>query len=228
MKKIIIAADMYEALRKERSFLNRSDIKTFTAVTNEEVLAIHKAEKADLIVTGLDTPLMNGETLCSLIREDQDLSGVSMLIVCSNTPSDHERCLRCRANAFFSIPINNPVLLQEMYQLLQVSPRMSCRIPISMKIDGALRKMPFTAHIENISISGILFRTAAYLSEGDTITCTFSLPGSSRVTANAEIVRVVESKRKKEPHVYGVRFIDLSPESLSAIEAFFEKECQPV
>ena len=93
MKKIIIEADIYEALRKEQSFLNRSDIKTFTAVTNEEALAVHKAEKADLIVTKLDTPPMNGETLCSLIREDQALSGVSMLIVCSNTPSDHERCL---------------------------------------------------------------------------------------------------------------------------------------
>jgi CheY-like chemotaxis protein len=227
MKKIIIAADIYEELRKEQSFLNRSDMKTFTAVNNEEVLAIHKTEKADLIVTKLDTPSMNGETLCSLVRQDHDLSRVSVLIVCSNAPSDHERCLKCQANSFFAIPINNPVLLQEMYQLLQVSPRMSCRIPISVKIDGTLRKMPFTAHIENISISGILFRTAAYLSEGDTITCTFSLPGSSRVTVNAEIVRVVESRRKKEPHVYGVKFIDLSLESLSAIEAFVEKECQP-
>ena len=228
MKKIIIAADIYEALQEEQSFLNRSDIKTFTAVTNEDVLAVHKAEKADLIVAKLDTPSMNGETLCSLIREDQDLSRVSMLIVCSNSPSDHERCLSCRANAFFSIPVNNAVLLQEMYQLLHIPPRMSCRIPISVKIEGTLRKMPFTAHIENISTSGMLFRTAAYLSEGDTITCTFSLPGYSRVTANAEIVRVVESKRKKEPHVYGIKFIDLAVESLSAIEAFVEKECQPV
>jgi CheY-like chemotaxis protein len=228
VKKIIIAADIYKVLQKEQSFLKRSDIKTFTAITNEEALAIHKVKKAELIVAKLETPSMNGETLCSLIREDKELASVSILIVCSNTQSDHERCLTCRANAFFSSPVNNAVLLQEMYQLLHIPPRMSCRIPISVRIDGALRKMPFTAHIVNISTSGMLFRTAAYLSEGDAITCAFSLPGSSRITANAEIVRVIESKRKKEPHVYGVKFIDLAVESLSAIETFAEKECQPV
>jgi CheY-like chemotaxis protein len=228
MKKIIIAADIHEALQEEQSFLNRSDIKTFTAITNEVIFTIHKAEKAELIVAKLDTPSMNGETLCSLVREDEELARVSILIVCSNTQSDHERCLTCRANAFFSSPLNNAVLLQEMYQLLHIPPRMSCRVPISVKIDGALRKMPFTANIYNISTSGMLFQTAAYLAEGDTITCTFSLPGSSRITANAEIVRVVESKRKKEPHMYGVEFVDLAGESLSAIESFVEKECQPV
>ncbi len=228
MKKIIIAADIYKALRKEQSFLDRSDVKTFSAISNEEVLAIHKAERAELIVAKIDTPSMNGETLCSLIRDDEELARVSILMICSNKPSDHERCLMCRANAFFSAPVNNAVLLQEMYQLLHVPPRMSCRIPISVKIDGTLRKMPFTAHIENISTSGMLFRTAAYLSEGDTITCTFSLPGLSRITANAEIVRVIESKRKKEPHVYGIKFIDIAAEYLSSIEAFVEKECQPV
>jgi CheY-like chemotaxis protein len=227
MKKIIIAADIYAELQKEQSFLNRSDVTTFMAITNEEVLTIHKAEKADLIVAKLDDPSMNGETLCSHIRGDEELARVSILIVCSNSPSEHERCLTCRANAFFTSPVNHAVLLPEMYQLLHIPPRMSCRVPISVKIDGALRKMPFTAHIYNISTSGMLFQTAASLAEGDTITCTFSLPGSPRITANAEIVRVIESRRKKNANIYGIKFTDLSVESLSAIGAFVEKECQP-
>lgn len=228
IKKIIISADIYEVLQREKSFLNRSDIKIFTAITNEEALAIHQTEKAGLIVAKLDTPSMNGETLCSRIREDQELAKVSILIVCSNARSDHERCLACRANAFFASPMNNAVVLQEMYQLLHIPTRMSCRVPISVKIDGTLRKMPFTAHIENISTSGMLFKTAADLLEGDAITCTFSLPGSSRITANAEIVRVVESRKKKDLHLYGIKFTDIEAEALSAIETFVEKECQPV
>jgi len=59
--------------------------------------------------------------------------------------------------------------------------------------------------------------------EGDTISCTFSLPGFGQVTTGADIVRMLEKTVKKDFNRYGVKFIELSDEAASAIEAFLKK-----
>ena len=102
MKKIIIAEDIKAILEKEQSFLNRADIRTLTVSANEQALALHRAETADLIIVNLDSPQMSGEMLCSLIRDDKELCKVSIIIICSNTESDAKRCSLCRANAFIT------------------------------------------------------------------------------------------------------------------------------
>lgn len=225
MKKVIISEDIWTILEKEQSFLSRSDIKMFAASSNEKALALHRAEKADLLIAKLDSPEMSGETLSSLIRSEKDLSRVSLIMVCADTESDVKRCLRCNANAFITGPVDAVALLQEAYQLLNIAPRRSCRIPVGMKIQGTSKKVPFTAYAENISVSGMMFRTAAVFFEGDTITCSFSLFDSSRITANGEVVRIVETKAEPDNRHYGVKFIDLSTESYSAIEEFVGREC---
>jgi CheY-like chemotaxis protein len=223
MKKIILAKNIQRNLAEEQSFLGRTDVITFTSSSNEETLKIHGSEKTDLIVAELDSPGMSGETLCSLIRNDKELSNVSIIIICSDSESHHERCLICRANAFISTPVNNAALLQEMHHLLHIAPRRSCRVSVGVKLDGTSRKMPFTAYAENFSASGMLLLTAAKLSEGDAISCTFSLPGFGQVTASADIVRMLEKGIIKKANLYGVKFIELSEEAASAIEAFLEK-----
>jgi CheY-like chemotaxis protein len=225
MKKVIVSEDIWTVLEKEQSFLSRSDVKMFAASSNEKALALHRAEKADLLIAKLDSPDMNGETLSSLIRTEKGLSRVSLIMVCADTESDIKRCLKCNANAFITAPVNAAALLQEAYQLLNIAPRRSCRIPVGMKIQGTSKKLPFTAYAENISASGMMFRTAAIFFEGDTITCSFSLPDSVRITANGEIVRVMETKAEPDNRRYGVKFIDLSTESYSAIEEFVGREC---
>ena len=69
----------------------------------------------------------------------------------------------------------------------------------------------------------MLFRSDAILYESDAIKCSFSLPDSTRITANAEIVRVLEKETKYDSNRYGVKFIDLDSHLSSAIEAFVEK-----
>jgi len=225
MKKVIISEDIWTILKKEQSFLSRSDVRTFAASSNEKALSLHRAEKADLLIAKLDSPEMSGETLSSLIRSEKELSKVSLIMVCADTESDIKKCLKCTANAFITAPVNAAALLQEAYQLLNIAPRRSCRIPMGMKIQGASKKIPFTAYAENISVSGMMFRTTAVFFEGDVITCSFFLPDSARITANGEIVRVVETKTEPDSRLYGMKFIDLSTDSYSAVEEFVSREC---
>ncbi|MCL4475129.1 MAG: response regulator [Nitrospirae bacterium] len=223
MKKVIIAKDIKRVLEGEKSFLNRSGIRIFTAASNEKALALHRSVKADIIIAKLNMPEMSGERLCSLIRDDEELRSVSLIIICSDADADLERCVQCRANAFFSSPINSALLLQELHKLLHVAPRMSCRIPLSVKVRGKSKAMPFTGYTENISTSGMLFRSSALLFEGDVVTCSFSLPRSTQITANAEIVRFVGKEAGHDSNDYGIRFINPGPRAISALSAFLKK-----
>jgi CheY-like chemotaxis protein len=220
MKKIIIAEDIKAILEKERNFLNRADIRSLTVSTNEQAFTLHRAEKADLIIVNLDSPEMSGDMLCSFIRDDKELCEVSIIILCSKTESDAERRLQCRANALITSPPDNTILLQEMHKLLCVAPRKSLRVPLSIKIHVASKGTPFIAYIENISVSGMLLHSEALLFEGETITCSFYLPDSTHITINAEVIRALEKGTEHDTNFYGIRFIDLSIDFSSAIEAF--------
>lgn len=218
-KKVIIPEDVHAVFKREQSFLNRSGISTFTTVTNEEALDLHRSEKADLIVAYLELPGMKGETLCSLIRSSDELRKVSIILVCPGNAADDVRCLQCGANSFITFPIRSAVLLQEAYQLLNIAPRRSCRIPISVTMEGMSKGKPFEGLIENISASGILFRSAALLDEGDSIKCSFSLLGSAKMNVRAEIVRAVEKENDLDTYLYGVRFVGPGNDVTFAIEA---------
>jgi c-di-GMP-binding flagellar brake protein YcgR len=112
-----------------------------------------------------------------------------------------------------------------MHQLLSVAPRKTLRVPLSIKIHVASKGTPFIVYAENISVSGMLLHSEALFFKGDTITCSFYLPDSTHITTNAEVIRVLEKGIEHDTNCYGVKFIDLSIDFSSAIEAFVEKKC---
>ena len=223
MKKVIIPDNLRAIIERERSLFNRSDVKVFAAASNRKALELHRAKNADLIILNLDTPDMSGETLCSLIREDETLRHVSLIVVCSGAEEDLERCTQCRANAFVTNPVNPAVLAEEAQQLLHVAPRNACRIPFSIEFEGTSDKTSFIGSIENLSTSGMFFRSAAELFEGDAITCSFTLPGSRRITVDAEIVRTLRREKRRVAKGYGAKFTDIGGSSFSAIKAFLSE-----
>ena len=118
MKKILITNDLMIVLGKKSSFLNRADIKLFTAASSEDVFAIHQAEKVNLIIAPLDLPGMKNEQLYEMIRENKDLRAVSVILVCPDDPPSLERASRCKANAVITLPVDVTKLLEKAQQLL--------------------------------------------------------------------------------------------------------------
>ncbi|MDH5203419.1 MAG: response regulator, partial [Nitrospirota bacterium] len=220
MKKILIADDIKSVIEKEESFFNRENIRIFTSSSNEKALSIHKKEKVDLIITHLDTPQMDGETLCSLIRNDAILQRVSIVMVCSSSKFHIERQLRCRANAFLYEPLNLSTLFEKAHQLLTIAQRGALRAPIAIKVHGKYKDRPFLCISENISASGMLFHTDRIIDQGDTIICSFFLPNSLHFLTEAEIVRVVEKRFEFDTYHYGIRFSNLNSNDKAAIEKY--------
>ena len=214
MKNVIIAKDVYELLIPEQSFLGRSDVRIRTADFNSHAIALHRAEKTDLIIAYLDTEEMSGEELCRQIREDSVTRGISILLICGAQEAEINRCISCNANAYITMPIAPAVLLQEAHRLLNIAPRKTCRVPVKIRLECETRGKRFTGTIENISTAGLFFRSSAILPEGATVHCTFAIAGSRQLTVPGEVVRILPD----EPEAgYGVSFFDVSTEAVSAI-----------
>ena len=224
LKKVFVAQEVWPLIEKERSFLDRSGIRTYTSATNDEALALHREQKADLIIAMLDGEGTSGEELCSAIRDDDELRRVSIIILCSETEADRERCLRCRANAFITTPVSTAILLQEAYQFLNIAPREAFRAPIGVNLNVSSGEASFAGRSENISASGMMLATEAVIPEGDTITCSFDLPGLGYITANAIVARACERDAEGDINRYGIAFVEPARDVTYAIKIFIGKQ----
>jgi CheY-like chemotaxis protein len=226
MKKILVADALKPLMEKEPGLLNRADVKLFFAATNDELLAVHRAERADLIISRPDLPGMGADRLFTSIRNDLDLRAVSLIMVCADEAADRERAEQCRPNAVLTLPVNSALLLEKAQRLLKIPGRESYRVLLSINMEGSSREASFFCRSENISTTGLLLETDRSLAEGDKLKCSFFLPDSRQIIVAGEIVRKIEAPEKSGLKRYGVKFGKLNPDAKSAIEAFVAKKAQ--
>jgi len=220
-KKVLIVDGLRALLAKEKGILSRQDFLLFTANSGGEALSLHRKEKVDLIITGLDTEDMDGEAFCTAIRDDKELNQVSIIIVCANNRAEIERSSKCKANACVTRPVEPLKLLTEVGRLLDIQERKSYRVILKVTVDGKSGTASFFCSSRNVSASGILIETERSLEKGSRITCAFFLPKSEHIVAEGEIMRVV--RNADNTFQYGIRYIDLRPDHRSAIEEFVRK-----
>ncbi len=226
MKKILIAEPLRSSLEKEKSFLQRADVKMFFAATNDEIMSIHSAEKVNLIVTQLVMAGIPTEQLFAAIRTDDALRKVSLIIVCPDKPGDRERAQQCSPNVILTLPLDTGELLKKTQHLLNIPWRESYRVLLSVNIEGNSRDKAFFCRSENISTTGLLLETDKVLREGDRLICSFFLPESKQINAAGEVVRAMKQSDKTVTRQYGVKFDRLLPDAKSAIEGFVAKKAQ--
>lgn len=219
-KKILIVDDLRPIVEEEKNILSRSGFSIFTATSGEEALKIHRAEKVDLIISDLNMPGMGGDELCSIIKRDDSLKNVSIIIICFNKKSEIEKCEACGANSFITKPIKPEELFRKVSGFLDAPEREGLRVLVKVTVKGAFKADFFFSTSRNISTSGILLETDKVLAKGDTITCSFFL-NSKQITTDGEVMRVV--KKSSDSYNYGVKFIDIAYHSKAPIEEFIRK-----
>lgn len=225
MKKALMSAGLINFYIQENSFLDREDIKIFTAGTTDAMLKLHREEKVDLIVATLNMPGgIDTENLFDTIRRNEELQKVSTIIIGEDTPVNRERCKQCGANAVFTAPVDGVLLHDKMRQLLNIAPRQSYRAMLQIAgVEGNVGDKAFLCRAENISASGMLITTQEVLAAGDLVSLSLFLPDGACVDAQGEVVRT--ARQAAAPHVfrYGLRFTDISPEAESSIDDFVRK-----
>jgi len=221
MRKVLVTNDLMPFFETEGHILKRSDIRLFTANSGLEVIALHRQEKMHLIVASLDSATIPGDELCRQIREDPELKKVSLIVVCHKRKSDIKRCAESGANSYITYPIEPDTLRKEVEKLIDVPYRKNLRVLIRVSIKGSLKNEPFFCVSENISRSGLLIESEKTLARGDQIDCSFFLPEEEhKINAVCEVVRI--EKRKEHSYHYGIKFIEIEPDALKAIDRYVE------
>jgi CheY-like chemotaxis protein len=218
MKKILISKELRSLLPGKGTFLDRADLRVFTAATNDEAKGICAREKVDLIVIRLDMPGMRTDDLFEFVRASPELRHASIIMACQDTLANRERCKRCRANAVLTMPVDPGVLELKMQQFLNVAPRMLYRAALAVAIEGKFSNRPVPFWTENISASGMLITAEEPLVKGAGIFVSFFLPDGTHISGYGEIMRVERMKATAEMYLYGVKFTNIDQDAKAAIE----------
>ena len=221
MKKILVAETLQNFIADESGILARNDIVITYASTAEEILSLHRAGKADIIIVDMDTPESGGDKLCYMIRRENDLKAVSIVVVCDCSVAATERCISFGANAVVHKPVQSKELLGKISELLDIRERKVVReivkISVTVNSDGSY----FFAVAKNLSASGLLFETNRIIPKGSKVSCSFVL--QHQVVAQGEIARVSRIRGwSGESFEYGVRFRGLAKEAKKEIEDYFK------
>ncbi len=215
MKKILIVDQGSATMEQEKNILSRSDFRVFTTPSGEEALELHRSHRMDLLIIDATLQGMGIEKLCSVIRNDELLRHVSIIMLGSGTGTERQLSVRCKVNAYMTKPIRQSFFLETVSKLLEIPIRKSYRALLKVSFSGRFHEEPFFCNSRNISTSGVLIETGKTFAKGDRISCSFFLPGSGQVTVEAEVMRV---EGQENNYQYGLRFLDLKPEYQSAIE----------
>jgi len=220
MKKIIVAETILGELEKN-SFFKRSNIEFFVAHSSEEIHNIHRSKKVDLIVADDALPRMGGARLCSLIRNDNELKDVSIILVCNDAEPYRSQCKNAEANVLLPKPVDPAALLWKASELLVVQQRKDIRAKLRVDIQGMGKNSSFFAETLNISISGLQIETDQELRENERLECTFKIAHND-LTVPASVRRMDKTASGK--FRYGVKFINCDTKTLIIIEHYVKSQ----
>jgi len=216
--KVLIVSNSPTFLERNERLLTRAGVRILAAASAKEALKIHFRERVNLIIALLGMPEMGGDTLCSLIRQIDDLRKASFILICNDTPYQLDRASRCGANAWLTRPVKPALLLETVAKLLTVPPRRDYRAFFRAKVRGRRKSFSFTGISRNISTAGLLIESDRILCENDLIKGVFVVPGSQLIAAECRVVRTV--RREDGTYQYGVRFSKIDPEGRRTIEKY--------
>lgn len=225
MKKVLLVDDVKLFLELEKTLLsNRSNLQLFTASSGTEAIDIHKREHVDLILCDLYMPGMNGNEVCKIIRSDDNLKEVSIIIV-TTSAKDADMCIEAGANDVVLKPLNPAEFLKKIGKYINVPVRRDIRILARIGVEGVKGSVSesFLGNTVNISMSGVLIETGHILTVGEAVSCSFFMPGNSMpITATGEVVRQANGKQLGMNY-YGIRFIDIKEEDRLAIDSYIKR-----
>jgi len=120
MIKILLIEDEQEASQDIAHFLKRQGYEVVCAASGTEALKSLKEDTFDLAIIDLMLPDINGKELCALIRHDQRIKDLPIIISTgSSSKSTEELCKELGANVFLSKPYAVEDLLDAVKKCLE-------------------------------------------------------------------------------------------------------------
>lgn len=217
----MVADDSKLFLFLSETIFKRIGSRVVTATSGMQALQLANELVPDIIVLDLIMPDIRGDEVCAKLRADPKTKDIPIIIVtvCSS-PEEIEKCMKAGCDDFISKPIDQESLLRKVGDLLNIPHRKQIRILVRIDVKAKGGGKSFFGTTENMSEGGMFLISDYLIDSGNPVKLRFFLPGSKEeIYANAEVLRV-DKESYKRSYGYGLRFSDISEESLKRIHQF--------
>src|SRR5215813_14930868 len=120
---VLIVNDVPDQLQLMHTLLRKAGYSVLTAEDGVEALELARHTHPDLVIRDVSMPRMNGLEFCRLIRQDNELQSVPILLI-SAQRKDTESVvagLRAGADDYLEIPFDSARLVAKVSRLLERS-----------------------------------------------------------------------------------------------------------
>jgi len=207
MKKVLLASASRIFLKKSSSLLSQRGFQLITLSNGSEALRLHADYQFDLILADLQLEDMSGCTLCSLVRREERVRHIPVVLICHNIEGSIKRIEESGASAMLLKPIEPVQLLETIGSFIDLQMVRSNRVMLNVKVLSRKSDLEFSGLSHDISKTGILLETENQLDVGSRIICRFALPGSCQVEIEGEVMRAMNTWECK--NLYGIKFTAL-------------------
>ena len=225
MKKILIVDDSNFFIQIEKAFLKRTDCIILSANNGIEALEVVEKEKPDLVLLDLYMKEMKGDECCRLIKEDEALAHIPVIMVTSASHlGDRSKAVAAGCDDYLTKPVSKADLLRKVKKYIDLPVRSQTRAPIYSKASYIHSGKEYVGHVYVISEGGLYIKGSKVVSVGETVKITFSI---------ADIVDRIELEGKvvwntDERHSYpleltpgmGIKFTQAGEEDLKSIKTY--------
>lgn len=207
MKKILLTCRYRNTLQKYTNLLANWGVHIHATTSGSEALKAHNEQNFDLIVSDFELEDMGGCSLCSLIRKNEKLQRVPVIITCHDIASRIERAKLSGATHVAMKPIDPVKLLTAIGEQLGLNLIRGKRVAVNIAVTIQQNCQEFICYSSDISSAGILIKSDYPLNLGERITCRFNLPDYGTVETGGEIVRYMTDLSCD--NLYGINFISM-------------------
>ncbi len=123
MKRIIIADDSTTArmfIKRCLQIIGLGDAEIIEAEHGKEALAAAKEQCPDILLTDLNMPVMDGETLLKWVKASPKLCELPVIIITSaGNPAKEAQLLELGARQVINKPVSPPVMMNALKDFLE-------------------------------------------------------------------------------------------------------------
>jgi CheY-like chemotaxis protein len=224
--RLLIVPDDVLKLELSESFLDRRGVRTRSALTAEEALAIALVWRPSLVVFGSVLPDMTAASFVKRLREGTQQPAPHLIRITSSVGESIPELVDDLYDAHLVAPVDAHQLLETAAAVLELRqrrwPRVKLHVTVSLHGLGAdpedASDIPATTL--DVSEGGLRVEPRDPLDVGQGGTVTLVLPGSQERLVLGCTVRALVDEVQLH---YGIEFVGLSDVAHQALRAFVER-----
>ncbi len=113
-KKILIVDDEPDVLKVAAFRLKKAGYDVLTAVNGQEALGLAKKDAPELMLLDLRLPVVSGYDVCKLIKCDEKLKNIRVILFTASTERMAEKAKEIGADGYLTKPFDSGKLLEKV------------------------------------------------------------------------------------------------------------------